>query len=86
VSDAVRVMDALTACAPRALDNTRVSAVSRNDGDLIYRGFAGTALLDVLTAAFVHPFHLRDVPVCHRVRRLKLLVRRRRCLFSRLCQ
>ncbi len=65
--DIVRVMDALTALAPDALE-APVSAVSRNDGDLIYRGYESCSLLDIITAGFVHPFHLRDVAICHRVR------------------
>ena len=65
--DTVRVMDALTALAPDALQ-APVSAVSRNDGDLIYRGYESCSLLDIVTAGFVHPFHLRDVSICHRVR------------------
>jgi hypothetical protein len=68
VSDAVRVMDALTARAPSVLHEARVADAARKDGDLLYRGFSGTTLLDVLTAAFLRPFHLRDVHVCHRVR------------------
>ena len=67
VDDTVRVMDALTSLALEALQ-APVSAVSRKDGDLVYAGFASITLLDIVTAAFVRPFHLQDVSICHRVR------------------
>ena len=66
-SGAVRVMDALTRAAPAALRAPGADA-SRVDGDLLYRGFSSASLLDVVCAAFVRPFHVRDVPICHRVR------------------
>ncbi len=64
--DTVEVMASLTRLAPAALD-APVSTVSRSDGDLVYRGFSSCTLFDIVSAAFVHPFHLRDVSVCHRV-------------------
>ena len=62
----VQTMDALSCLAYDVLA-APVSALPRRDGDLVSRNFASSSLLDVLQAAFIHPIHLRDVAVCHRV-------------------
>ena len=86
VDDTGHVMDALTSLALEALQ-APVSAVSRKDGDLVYAGFASITLLDIVTAAFVHPFHLQDVSICHRVRnRVHAASRASRSLTRRVSQ
>ena len=67
VDDSVRVMAAVSSLAEVAL-SARVTALSLNDGDLVYRGFSSCTLLDVVTAALLHPLHLHEVHICHRVR------------------
>ena len=67
VHGALRTMHALSHGAGAQALRAPVAAVSRADGDLLYSGFAGASLLDVVNAAFVHPYHVRDVAVCHRV-------------------
>ena len=62
----VKTMGALSCLAYDILAEP-VSVLPRRDGDLVSRNFASSSLLDVLQAAFIHPIHLRDVAVCHRV-------------------
>ena len=62
----VRTMDALS-CLTYDILAAPVSVLPRRDGDLVSRNFASSSLLDVVQAAFIHPVHLRDVAICHRV-------------------
>jgi len=62
----VRTMDALS-CLAYDILAAPVCVVQLRDGDLVSRNFASSTLLDVVQAAFIHPIHLRDVAICHRV-------------------
>ena len=62
----VRTMDTLS-CLTYDILAAPVSVLPRRDGDLVSRNFASSSLLDVVQAAFIHPVHLRDVAICHRV-------------------